>query len=153
MGEGLVGFRHLVDVFTTFHCSSGAVGSIEDFAGETHGHRGLSALAGELDQPADRECLTAPGTNLDGYLIGRTADATRTDLDGRPDVVDGPFEDRQGFGSRALLNDVHRAVDDAASSALLAAPEHFVDDLRDENGSVDRIWFEFANLRWCATHA
>ena len=74
MGEGLVGLRHLVDVFAALHRCTGAVGRIENLVRETHRHRGLFALAGELHEPTDGKGLTAPGPDLYGNLIGGATD-------------------------------------------------------------------------------
>ena len=46
----------------------------------------------------------------------------------------------------ALLDDLEGAVDDAAGRALLALPEHLVDDLADEDAPVDRIGLDLCEL-------
>jgi hypothetical protein len=88
MRECAVGFSHLVRVFTLLHGTATVVGRIHEFAGEAIDHRGLVAVAGRSDQPANGKSLAALRTNIDRNLVGCTTDTTRTNFDVRSDIVE-----------------------------------------------------------------
>src|SRR5205085_12391837 len=87
--------------------------------------------------------LLACLVDLHGDLIGRPADALRTNLDRGLDVLDGLGEDIDGFGiAHALLDLVHGAVEDALSGGLLTLPHQAVDELAGEPRVIARVSFE-----------
>ena len=55
MGEGFVGFRHLLEIFTTLARRADAVAGVENFVGHALGHRALTTIAREADHPTDGE--------------------------------------------------------------------------------------------------
>src|SRR5687768_15030893 len=75
MGEGLVGLRHLVGVFLLLHRAAAHVGGVHDLVRELGRHRALRALAGEADEPAQRQRRAAGRVHLDGDLVVRSAHA------------------------------------------------------------------------------
>ena len=58
MGESLVGLGHLVHILATLYGVTAVVGSVENLTRQTVSHGALGALAGKLDQPAQRQSLT-----------------------------------------------------------------------------------------------
>ena len=106
MRERTVGFRHTVGVFALLDGIAAVVRGIEQLGGETLDHGLVVAAAGSLDDPADRESLTALGANFDRNLVGRTTDAAGTDLDRRSDVVEGLLEDleRVRLGALSMMS-------------------------------------------------
>src|SRR3954466_10491227 len=75
MREGLVGLRHAEDVVLALVGAALLGLGVHQLVGQALGHRLLAAVAGDLDQPADRERAGAGRGDLDGDLVGRTADA------------------------------------------------------------------------------
>src|SRR5690606_4402767 len=85
--EGTVGVGHPVRVLALLHGLTAAVERIHELARQALLHGVLAALAGAVDQPADGERLLALRPDLDGNLIGGTANAARAHLDGGTDIV------------------------------------------------------------------
>src|SRR5699024_2161138 len=85
VSEGPAGLGHLVGVLATL--DRGAVAGGQDRVHPARGHGVLATRAGVADQPAQRQRGGAAGLDLDRHLVGRTADAAGSDLEGRPDVV------------------------------------------------------------------
>src|SRR2546423_2210747 len=112
VGEGLVGFGHLVCVLAALHTRAEAVARVQQLVHQSLGHRLLAALPRVTDQPAQRERRTPPRTNLDRHLVGRATDTTALDLDRGLDVVERALEchDRVGAGLGAAA--FERFVDD-----------------------------------------
>src|SRR5918997_6888715 len=81
MGKGLVGLRHAEDVVLALVRAALLGLRVEQLVGEPLGHRLLAPVAGELDQPADRERAGAGRGHLDRHLVGRAADAAGADLE------------------------------------------------------------------------
>ena len=75
MGESLVGLGHLVHILATLYGVTAVVGSVENLTRQTVSHGALGALAGKLDQPAQRQSLTTLGADFDRHLVSGTADA------------------------------------------------------------------------------
>ena len=75
MREGLVGFSHLVHVFTALDRSATLVGGVNQLVREALTHGLAGTTAGELNDPTDRESLTALRTNLNRYLVVGTTEA------------------------------------------------------------------------------
>jgi hypothetical protein len=103
---------------------------------EALGHRLLAAVAGEADEPADREGAGASGRDLDRDLVGRAADAAGLDLEVRGELLDRLVEDLDGRAARALAHDRESVVGDLLGERLLAVQHHLVDDLLDEAAAV-----------------
>src|SRR3954469_22916587 len=86
--KGAVCLCHLVRVLAPLDGGPEAIAGIEDLVSQPLDHRLLPALPREADQPTQRERGRPVRSHLNGHLIGRTADATATDLQGRLDVVE-----------------------------------------------------------------
>ena len=139
MGEGLVRLGHLVRVLALLHCSAEAVGGIEDLVHKALGHGLLTTLARVADEPAQRERVAAGGLDLDGHLVGGTADAAATDLELGLDVVDRALERGDRLGAGLLLDHGEGVVDDLLGRGALAALQDLVDELRHNGRAVHRI--------------
>src|SRR3954447_2232901 len=135
--EGLVGLRHAEDVVLALVRAALLGLRVEQLVREPLRHRLLAPVAGELDQPADRERAGAAGGHLDRDLVGRAADAAGADLEHRRERLDRDLERLHGVLARALREDRQRVIDDALGGRLLAVQHHLVDDLLDELGAVD----------------
>ena len=120
MSESLVGFGHLVEIFSPFHRSANAVRCVEDLVGQSFGHGALPTFPGVADQPADGQggCSTRP--NLDRHLVGCATDSTAANLQLGADVVNRTFKCGDRISSGLLADDVKGAIDDALGSGLLA---------------------------------
>ena len=142
MREGAVGFGHLVHIVTALDRKTHTVRGVEDFHCQTLCHGLLTTTTGEADEPTDGKCGGTARTDFDRHLVRGTADTTTLDLERRTDVVDCALQDREGVATGLLRNDVKGTVDNALGKAALAAAEDFVDDLRDEDRAVNRVWQE-----------
>ncbi|GAD09799.1 hemagglutinin 2 [Gluconobacter frateurii NBRC 103465] len=76
MAECLIGFSHTVGVFTLLYSSATIVDRVHQFVGQALLHRVLTALAGGIDQPPDRQSLTALSAHFNRHLIGSTTNTT-----------------------------------------------------------------------------
>src|SRR5665213_4488090 len=74
MGEGLVRLGHLVHIFSALYGCACTVGGVEHLVGQPLGHRLLSPLAGESDQPPDGQGGGPTGAHLHGHLVGGATD-------------------------------------------------------------------------------
>src|SRR5690349_20884333 len=146
MREGAVRVRHAVRVFALLDRVAAVVGGIHQFARETGGHGGLRTAAGGGDEPADGERLGALRTNLDRHLVGRTADAARTHLDLRGDVLQGGVEHAQRIGLGAGFDGIERTVDDALGNRLLPVVHEVVHELRQDLITELRVRQDFPLL-------
>src|SRR4051812_47732198 len=150
VGEGLVGLRHAEDVVLALVGAALLGLGVHQLVGKALRHRLLTALAGELDEPADGEGARAGARDLDRHLIGGATDAARADLELRGQGLDGLLEVLERLAARALADDRQRVVDDALGGRLLPVEHHLVDDLLDELGAVDRVRVDRADLGGCA---
>src|SRR5258708_15698953 len=129
MGEGFIGFGHLVRLLLAANGGSGVVHGVHELAGEALGHRLARTLARGLDDPAHRERPAAVGTDLDGDLVGRATDAAGLDLDEGCRILHRGLEYLDRGLPRRLLGTGDRVLDDALSGRALAAPHHLLDEL------------------------
>src|SRR6266581_2231170 len=88
VGEGLVGFGHLVGVLAALHARPEAVARVEQLVHEPLGHGLLPARPRVRDQPAQRQGGAAGGTDLDRHLVGGAAHPAAADLKRRLDIVE-----------------------------------------------------------------
>ena len=91
------------------------------------------------DQPAHRERGPALRTHFDRHLVRGTTDAAALHFDDRLEVRQRLLEDVHARLARAVLDEVHRAVEDPLGSALLALIHQDVDELGDGLAVVARI--------------
>src|SRR5215210_681842 len=82
MRESLVGLRHAVRVLFLLDRIAAIVRRVEQFSCEAVGHSLFAAPARVLHNPANGQRAATLLVNLNRHLIGRTADASRLDLDG-----------------------------------------------------------------------
>src|SRR5438477_5792908 len=142
--ERLVRFGHLVQVFAALDRCTDRVRRVDDLGGETLGHGALAPLPRKAHDPADREGIGPAGADFDRHLVGGAADAAAAHLELRLDVVDGALERRDGLAGGLLADDRHAVVDDALRGVALAPLQDLVDELSDDDGSVDRIGVHLA---------
>src|SRR5690625_1880474 len=139
VGEGLVGFRHLVSVLATLDCGTEAVAGVEDLIHESFGHRLLTTLTGIAHQPPQSQSGRTSRADIDGHLVGGTADAAGPDLESRPDVVESLLQVDDGIVAVLLAGAFERTVDDPLGGRALAVEQDLVDQLRHERRAEDRI--------------
>src|SRR6478735_2676355 len=139
VGEGAVRLGHLVGVFAALDRSTQAVRRVEDLVGETLGHGLLATGLRVAREPPEGERVRTVRLDLDGDLVGRTADAARTDLEGGAHVVERLLEDHDRVLAGLVGDVLERLVDDALREVFLAVDEDLVDELADDRRTVDRI--------------
>src|SRR5205085_4262393 len=139
--------RHPVDVVLALERVALLLLGVEQLVCEALSHRLLTPLAGEMDEPADRQCAGAASRHLDRHLVGGAAHTAGADLEHRGERLDAPLELLDRVASRALGDDRERVVDDLLGDGLLAVEHHLVDDLLDEPVVVDRISRDRPDLR------
>src|SRR3954447_10533050 len=87
VSERAVGLRHFVSVFALFDCVSLAVSRVPDFVGERIRHGHSAAIIGIGNNPAHGQRDLPGGWHFHRDLISGAADATRLDLEPRPNVL------------------------------------------------------------------
>ena len=109
VSEGRLDSAILMGVLATLDRGTETVRGVEDLVHETLGHRVLAALPRVVNEPAQRESRANDRLNLDGHLVGRTADAAGPHLERRPDVVDRALENRRWRPDRSSRQHPERA--------------------------------------------
>src|SRR5258708_9311253 len=132
MRKRLVGVGHTMGVLALLHRGAAILRRVADLARQALLHGVLGAAARRADQPADRQRLAAIGTDLDGNLIGRAADAPRANLDSGADIRQRLVKDPQRILSAAPGDAIEGAVDDGLGSRLLALVHQAIDELGDD---------------------
>src|SRR5262249_3930135 len=97
-------------------------------------------------QPAYRQRLAAVGTDLDRYLVGGAADATRAHLDRRADIAERVVEDTDRVLAAAPLDAVEGAVDDVLGDRFLALEHQAVHEFRHDDVAEFRVRQDFSLL-------
>ena len=136
MGEGLVGFSHLVDVLTLLNGGAGIVGSIHDLGSQTLLHGVLAAGAAVVGDPAQPQGLTAVRANFDRHLIGSAADTASLQLHGGHNVFHCLLEHFQAILAGLVLDNFKCTIHDLLGNTLLAVQHDAVDELGNQNGIV-----------------
>src|SRR6266853_489836 len=142
--ERLVSFRHAVDVFLLLDRSATRVGRVNQFIGELVHHGLASAFPRILQNPANRQGLTAKWIHFDRNLIVRAAHTAGFYFQQGLGVFDRLFEKLQGVVVGFLGHLIHRAVKHALRRALLAVPHHRTDKLFHQVIGIDRVDFLLA---------
>src|SRR3546814_13045707 len=106
-------------VFALLDRVAAIVGGVHQLARQARRHRVLAARTRGRDQPADGERLRPLRPNLDGNLIGRTADAPAADLDARLDVVQRVVQALNGVLLGLRPGRVERAIKDSLPDGRL----------------------------------
>src|SRR6185312_4154191 len=122
VAEGLVGLGHAVNFVTLFHGAATAFGGLDQFVGQTQGHRLFAALLGRFLDPAHGQGQPAHRAHFDWHLVVGTADTAGLHFHHGLDVVDGDAErlDRV-FAAGFFLDLLERTVDDALGDRFFAA--------------------------------
>src|SRR5207249_6669410 len=139
MRERPVGFRHLVCVFLLLYRLALALRCQDQLGGEALGHRLLFAQPAVQNQPAHRQRGAALGPHFHRHLIRGAADPPRFHLQRRLHVRERLLEHVHAGLSRALLDHVHRLIEDPLRQRLLAALHQVVEKLRDRLTVIPRI--------------
>ncbi|MBG9885021.1 hypothetical protein ABE10_00155 [Bacillus toyonensis] len=151
MREGAVRLGHLVGVLTALDRGTEAVRGVQDLVLKTLGHGLLTTALGVADEPAEGEGVRAVRLHLDRDLVGRAADATAADLEGRAHVVERFLEGGDGVLAALGLDAGEGAVDDRLGERLLAVDEDLVDERGDDRRTVDRVVDDRALGGWTFT--
>ena len=104
MGEGLVGFSHLVGLFALANSVASFVGGVHQLTSKLLGHAATIAGAGEAHQPTQSHGGAALLAHFHGYLVGGTADAAGTHFHQGSGVLDSRFEQLNRVTAGALTN-------------------------------------------------
>src|SRR3954471_6072849 len=137
--EGLVRLGHLVGVLAALDSGTEAVGGVEDLVHEALGHGLLATGGGVADQPAQRQGHRPGAADLNGDLVGRTADAAAANLEGGLDVVERALERHDGVGAGLVAAALEGAVHDPLRGLLLAVLEDLADQLGDDLAAVHGV--------------
>src|SRR6266576_3187208 len=148
--ESLVGLRHPIHVVLALVRVPLLLERVEDLAGELVAHVLLATVAGERDDPAQRERAPTALGNLDRHLVVRATDAARLDLEHRGDRLHGLFQHLDRRPARLFADLVQGGVDDRLGGRLLAVPHHAVHQLGDQGRVVDRVRDDRARGDFCA---
>jgi hypothetical protein len=132
VGEGLVGFGHLVRIVPLLDGVATAGGRVHELGRKALAHGLLAAIAGVLGEPAHRQGDAALRADFDGHLVGGTTDTPGLHFELGLRVVQSLAEDLEGILLLALLDEVERAVDDAFGGGLLAPVHDDVHELADQ---------------------
>src|SRR6476469_5781334 len=147
--ECLVGLRHPIHVVLTLVRVPLLLERVEDLPGELVAHVLLATVAGERDDPAQRERAPAALGNLDRHLVVRATNAARLHLEHRRDRLHGLLQHLDRRPARLLAHLVQGGVDDRLGGRLLAVAHDAVHQLRDERAVVDRIRDHRARRDFC----
>src|SRR3954454_17561483 len=151
MGEGFVGLRHAVCVFTLLHRGAAVVGGIQKLGGEAVGHGLLGTAARAGEDPADRQRLGAIRADFDRHLVGRTADAAGANFEVRLHVGQRLVKHLHGVALGLLFDLGHGAVDDAFGGRLLALVHQAVHELGEDDITILGVRQDFALLSGVTT--
>ena len=130
--------------FLTLDSRAGVVARVDDLGAQTLSHGLLAALAGELDQPAQGQSLTALRADLDRDLIGRAANAAGLNLQARQNVLHAGGEHFHRVLARLVSEHVERVIADGLRDAALAVEHDLIDQLGNDGVAVYRIRQHFA---------
>src|ERR1017187_7684452 len=139
MSECLVRLGHLVGVLAALHARPEAVARVEQLVHEPLRHGLLTALAGVVDEPAQRQGGAAGSPHLHRDLVRRAADPAGANLQGWLHVVQGTLQRHHRVVARLLLGSLERAVHDPLGQGALSAPQYLVDQSGHQWGAIDRI--------------
>src|SRR5881296_3005374 len=139
MRERFVRFRHAMDVFLLLHRSATGICRVDQLIRELVHHRFARALPRILQQPANRQRLSAERIHFHRILIVRNAHAAGLHFQQRFHVLDGFLENLQGIVVGLLRHLVHRAIKHALRRRLLAFPHHRADELLHNVAGIDRV--------------
>jgi hypothetical protein len=119
MREGFISFGHAMSVFTFLDGVTTVIRCIKELCSKALFHGFFATAAGKAHNPADCQSIAALGTNLDGNLVGRTANSTRFDFDSRANIFNSLLENLDRLIPGTLLDNIKSAVNNMFSSALL----------------------------------
>src|SRR3990172_2343769 len=120
VNEGLVRLGHSVRVVPAFDRSALLAESVNDFGGQTLGHRPSLAGPRRAQYPAHRERQLARGTDLQRYLVRRATHPAGPPPQRRHHVADSRLEQLGRRLLGPLPGHLQRLVYDALRGALLA---------------------------------
>jgi hypothetical protein len=131
VSERFVRFSHPVDIVATLNSISAVVRSFNQLIRELVTHGPARTLPRKQNHPPHGESHLARRPNLNGHLIGGTADAPGLDLDSWLAVLERPMEDMERIFSGSIGDDVKGAVDDLLSDGLFSILHDHVHKLGD----------------------
>src|SRR5882724_1980770 len=142
--ERLISFRHAVNVFLLLDRSATRVGRVDQFIREFVHHGLASTFPRILQNPSNRQRLTAKRIHFHWNLVVRAAHTPRLYFQQRLGVLDRLLEKLQRVVIGLLGHLIHRTVKHALRRALLAVPHHRADKLFHQVIGIDRIDFLLA---------
>ena len=125
--------------FLTLYSGAGVVGGIQQLGSQALGHGLLTTLAGEFHNPAQRQGLTALGTDLDRHLVGGAAHTAGLYFQLGRHVVQRSLENFGGFLAGLFLHRLKSRIADVLRNTALAVFHNLIDELGDHRGPIDRI--------------
>src|SRR5712691_1460240 len=146
MRKRLVGIGHAMRVFLLLYRVTAIVRRVENLSRETIGHRLFAASASIGNNPANRQCTAALLVGFYGYLVSRTTNATRLDLNSRLHIVYSALEHLQRLFAGLLSYLLHCPVKDDLGDRFLALPHHPINELGHQRTIVDGIRKYFSSF-------
>src|SRR6266513_1677511 len=110
VGEGLVGFRHAMYVFSSFYRGALPARCIEQLTGKLLRHALTWPTACGGDQPAHRERDSAVAPDFHRHLIRRATYAARLDLEHRRHIAHRLVENVERVRVGLALDAVQRLI-------------------------------------------
>ena len=135
MAECLVGFGHAVGILTLLHRRTTVVHRVQQFIRKTVLHRMFAALAGGIDDPADRQSLTPFSADLDRYLIRGTAYPARPDFYRGFHIIQRLVKHPDGIrlGATPALQHIESIVNNALRDGRLTIIHQSVQETSDDD--------------------
>src|SRR5689334_3661660 len=137
--EGPIGLGHAVGVFLLLDRVPFALAGQDQLGRQPLRHGLFGPGPRERDEPAHGQGRAAVWPHLNRHLQRGTAHPAALYLERGLGVVDGLLEDRHPWLAGALLDQVHRRVEDALGHALLALEHEVVHELGDRLAVVARV--------------
>src|ERR1700683_4202577 len=104
MREGLVGFRHAVNIFFLLNGCAFSIGGVQQFVAQLVDHAALGAAARVGQQPADRKRSPPVGIHFHRNLVVRAAHAPGLHFQQRLGILDGFCKQLQSFVAAFFLH-------------------------------------------------
>ncbi len=126
MCESLVGFCHLMGIFTLLECATGLIGCIHDLVGKSLLHGSLRTLTSVKSDPTKTESLTTVLTDLDRDLVGSTTDTAGFNLEDRHYIFHSLLEYVERLLTCLIFDDLKGTVNDFLSDTFFTIEHNTV---------------------------
>ena len=140
MSKCLVGFCHLMGIFTLLASAAHIVGGIDDLTSQLFLHGALTAGSCISCQPAQTQGLTSLRTYFHGNLVSSTTYTAGLNFQYGHDVLQSLLENIQRLLTCLFADNVECAVNNLLSDTLLTVQHNAVYQTGNELGIVQGIY-------------